>query len=275
MQLSLDGEVRGDLCFYFCLYSFQYFAVPPPLRGKVAFGGKVLKGPCTMLGQSPAVTSKSNTYCFCITTRRKRLAAFLKGGRIQSRATKPVAEVRAEGSHLGECEGLPATQDRPRSAHRHLPTCTASQANTLTGATQPWAQATQKTTTKKKQAQLRTSPTKTFGSTQEGRPPSQSRFPRATHRGTATPPTAKPRFSCSQGKTPVQTAPCSPKSLSKQFYSIRKLTISHLSLISSTTGHAFSFFVLLYFLVVPQGTWDLSSLTRNQTRTPSVGSTVF
>ena len=120
MQLSLDGEVRGDLCFYFCLYSFQYFAVPPPLGGKVAFGGKVLKEPCTMLGQSPAVTSKSNTYCFCITTRRKRLAAFLKGGRIQSRATKPVAEVRAEGSHLGECEGLPATQDRPRSAHRHL-----------------------------------------------------------------------------------------------------------------------------------------------------------
>jgi len=206
MQLSLDGEVRGDLCFYFCLYSFQYFAVPPPLGGKVAFGGKVLKEPCTMLGQSPAVTSKSNTYCFCITTRRKRLAAFLKGGRIQSRATKPVAEVRAEGSHLGECEGLPATQDRPRSAHRHLPTCTASQANTLTGATQPWAQATQKTTTKKKQAQLRTSPTKTFGSTQEGRPPSQSRFPRATHRGTATPPTAKPRSSCSQGKTPVQMA---------------------------------------------------------------------
>lgn len=137
MQLPLDGEVRGDLCFYFCLYSFQYFAVPLPLRGKVVFWGKVLKGPCTMPGQSPAVTSKSNTYCFCITTRRKRLAAFLKGGRIQSRATKPAAEVRVEGSHLGECEGLPATQDRPRSAHRHLSTCTASQANSLTGETQP------------------------------------------------------------------------------------------------------------------------------------------
>lgn len=75
------------------------------------------------------------------------------------------------------------------------------------------------------------------------------------------------------GETPVQTAPRSPKSLSKQFYSIRKLTFSHLSLISSTTGHAFSFFALLYFLVVPQGTWDLTSLTRNQTCTPSVGST--
>lgn len=87
------------------------------------------------------------------------------------------------------------------------------------------------------------------------------------------PPVPRGRRQSKWHKTPVQMAPCSPKSLSKQFYSIRKRTISHLSLISNTTGHAFSFFVLLYFLVVPQGTWDLSFLTRNQTRTPSVGST--
>ena len=99
--------------FIFVFILFRILQSPPPLREKVAFEGKVLKGPCTMPGQSPAVTPKSNTYCLCITTRRKRLAAFLKGGRIQSRATKPVAEVGAEGSHLGECEGLPATQDRP------------------------------------------------------------------------------------------------------------------------------------------------------------------
>lgn len=202
-----------------------------------------------MPGQSPAVTSKSNTYCFCITTRRKRLAAFLKGGRIQSRAYKPAAEVRVEGSHLAECEGLPATQDRPRSAHRHLHlhSFTSQQPHRSnpalsSGRTENHHQKRASTAQNKPNQDF-------FGSTQAGLLPEQIPTCHPERHSDST--TAKPRSPCSQG-TPVQMAPRSPKSLSKQFYSNQEAhPLPPLSLISSTTGHAFFFFCFTYFLVVP------------------------
>lgn len=204
MQVSLDGEVTGDFCFYFCLYTFQYFAIfffsenVPFMNGEKR----------TVPGRCSAATSKSNTYCFCTTTRRKRLVVFLKGGRKdteQSYKTSCRGESGKKSSEK-ECEGpgQPATSDCTLPTDTSCCTHKLHKPTTLLApyrATQPSAQATRKKMKQKnQQVQLRTNSTKTFGSSHEGRPPSPSRFRRATHRDSVISPTAQPRSSTLPGE---------------------------------------------------------------------------